>query len=162
MNRIFASLAALAMTTGLFAGVALAHAQFVSSSPKPGETVAKAPAAVLITFSEDLGAGATGAATDASGATVSTGATIDTTTRTNLSIALKAGLANGVYKVSWHSVSADDGDALDGTFFFGVGVPAPSTSSVPTSTVDLAIALLALAVVLASGSFLALRPRSVA
>jgi len=96
--------------------------------------------------------------TDAAGATVSTGATIDANDRTKLTIALKPSLPNGVYKVNWHSVSADDGDELDGSFFFGVGVPAPSTATAPNPA---GIALLIAGLVILATSF-ALMPRRLA
>jgi methionine-rich copper-binding protein CopC len=162
MKRIFASLAALAVTTGLMAGVALAHAEFKSATPGPGQTVATSPASVAITFSEDTTTGTTGTVTNAAGATVSTGATLSPADRTLLTIALNPNLPNGVYKVSWHSVANDDNGMLDGTFFFGVGVPAPSTATAPASRVPAAVTLLGLAVALALASLIALRSRSLA
>jgi methionine-rich copper-binding protein CopC len=162
MKRTFASLAAIAVTTALLAGAALAHADFKSATPGPGQTVATSPAAVAIAFSEDLTTGTTGSVADASGATISTGSTLNAADRTALSITLKPSLPNGVYKVSWHSVAADDNGMLDGTFFFGVGVPAPSTSTIPSANVALAGALLALALLLAITSLVALRSRSLA
>jgi methionine-rich copper-binding protein CopC len=160
MKRILASLAALAVTSALFAGVALAHADFKSATPGPGQTVATSPAAVAITFSEDTTTGTTGSVANAAGATVSTGATLSATDRTLLTIALGPSLPNGVYKVSWHSVANDDNGMLDGTFFFGVGVPAPSTATEPAGNLVPAVALLTLAAVLAIASLLALRSRS--
>jgi methionine-rich copper-binding protein CopC len=149
MHRLLTTLASFALVTALFAGVALAHAQYASSNPRPGQTLATSPAIVTITFSEDLAAGSTGSVTNAAGATVSTSAAISTTERTLLTITLNPSLPSGVYKVSWHSISADDGDDLDGTFYFGVGVPAPSTATLPaTNTTGLALALLALAGIL--------------
>jgi len=147
-----------AITTLALATVALAHARFASSTPAPGQTLAASPAAVVITFTEELAAASTGKVTDASGATLSASATIDANDRTKLTIALKPSLPNGVYKVSWHSVSADDGDELDGSFFFGVGVPAPSTATAPNPA---GIALVLAGIVIALTSF-ALMPRRLA
>jgi methionine-rich copper-binding protein CopC len=132
MKRSFVGLSAFLIATLALPSVALAHARFASSTPAPGQTLASSPAAVVITFDEELAAGSTGSVTDAQGATVSTGAAIDANERTRLSISLKPALPNGVYKVSWHSISADDGDELDGSFFFGVGVSAPSTATAPS------------------------------
>jgi methionine-rich copper-binding protein CopC len=158
MNRILTTLATVAIVTTLFAGVALAHAKYASSTPAPGQTLAASPASVAITFSEDLASDSTGAVTDAAGATVSTGATVSATDRTQMSIALKPSLPNGVYKVSWHSVASDDNGMLDGTFFFGVGVPAPSTATLPAAgSTGLALVLLALGTLLAAISTHALR-----
>jgi methionine-rich copper-binding protein CopC len=158
MNRILTTLATLALMSLLLASAALAHAKVASSNPAPGQTLTTSPATVAITFSEDLTTGSTGAVTDAAGTTVSTGAAVGTTDRTQMSIALKANLPNGVYKVSWHSVAADDNGMLDGTFYFGVGVAAPSTATLPTSTnTGLAFALLGLATILGLVSTRALR-----
>ncbi len=156
VRPVLAALTA-ALVAAVLAGTALAHARFVSSTPAPGQSLAVGPASVIITFTEELASGSTGNVTDAAGATVSTGAAIDANERTKLSIALKPALPNGVYKVSWHSISADDKDELDGSFFFGVGVPAPSTSTDDGNRIPLAIALLTAASVVGVLSGHALR-----
>ena len=158
MKRASALISAFAICTLGLSSIALAHARYASSTPAPGQTLATSPAAVVITFTEELAAASTGTVTDAAGATVSTGATIDANDRTKLTIALKPSLPNGVYKVNWHSVSADDGDELDGSFFFGVGVPAPSTATAPNPA---GIALLIAGLVILATSF-ALMPRRLA
>ena len=158
MKRAPLFVTAFVVTTFALASVAFAHARYASSTPAPGQTLSASPAAVTITFTEELAAGSTGSVTDASGATVSTGAAIDANERTRLSVALKPSLPNGVYKVSWHSVSADDGDELDGSFFFGVGVPAPSTATAPNPA---GIALVLAGLLIAFTSF-ALMPRRLA
>jgi methionine-rich copper-binding protein CopC len=149
---------ALAIATLALASIALAHSHYASSTPTPGQTLAASPAAVVINFDAELGTGSTGSVTNASGATVSTGATIDANVRTKMTIALNASLPNGVYKVNWHSVAADDGDALDGSFFFGVGVPAPSTATAPSPA---GIALIIAGLLILATSF-ALMPRRLA
>jgi methionine-rich copper-binding protein CopC len=158
VKRVSQFVAALAISTLALGSIALAHAHYASSTPAPGQTLAASPASVLITYDSELGAGSTGTVTNASGATVSTGAAIDANDRTKLTIALSPSLPNGVYKVSWHSVSADDGDELDGTFFFGVGVPAPSTATAPNPA---GIALLVAGLAILATSF-ALLPRRLA
>ena len=158
MNRIVTTLAALAFVTTFFAGAALAHAKFQSSTPAPGQTVASSPPNVTINFTEELAAGSTGSVASAAGATMSTGVMISTTDRKTLTIALAPGLASGTYTVRWHSISADDGDPLDGTFTFGVGIPAPSTATLPGGdSTGLALLLLAIAVALGALSTRALR-----
>ena len=157
MNRILMTLATLAFVTTFFAGAALAHAKLQSASPAPGQTVASAPPNVIITFTEELAAGSTGSVVSAAGATVSTGAVISTADRKVLTIALRPGLASGTYTVRWHSISADDGDPLDGTFTFGVGIPAPSTATLPGGdSTGLALLLLAIAFALGAVSTRAL------
>jgi methionine-rich copper-binding protein CopC len=123
---------ALAIGMLALSGIALAHAPYKSSTPSPGQTLAASPAAVVIFFEEEIGSGSTGTVTNASGTTVSSGAAIDPNDRTKLTITLNPSLPNGVYKVNWTSISADDNDELDGSFFFGVGVPAPSTATAPS------------------------------
>jgi len=155
MKRNLAAALAAGLCFALLGTVALAHARYVSSTPSPGQTLASSPAAVVITYTEELAPGSTGSVTDPTGATVSAGATIDANERTRLSIALKPSLPNGVYKVTWHSISADDKDELDGSFFFGVGVPAPSTATGPA---PFAIALIVAGLAVLATSF-ALLPR---
>jgi methionine-rich copper-binding protein CopC len=149
---------ALAIATLALSGVALAHAPYKSSTPSPGQTLASSPASVVIFFEEEIGTGSTGTVTNASGATVSSGAAIDPNDRTKLTITLNPSLPNGVYKVNWTSISADDNDELDGSFFFGVGVPAPSTATAP-NLAGVALVLAGLAIALTS---LALLPRRLA
>jgi len=156
MIRVLTTFATLALLGGVLAGTALAHAEYTSSYPQPGQTLTASPAGVAITFSEDLAAGSTGVVTNAGGATVSTSASVSTTDRKQMTIALTPGLPNGLYRVNWHSISADDGDSVDGTFYFGVNVPAagraltmPSTSTAPlpaTDTTGVFLALLAFAI----------------
>lgn len=155
MRRASAFTVTLAVAALALGTIALAHARYASSTPAPGQTLAASPAAVVINFDEELAAGSTGAVADASGSTASTGATIDANERTKLTIALKPSLPNGVYKVTWHSISADDMDELDGSFFFGVGVPAPSTGTAPSPA---AAILVAAGLLLFAGS-VALAPR---
>jgi methionine-rich copper-binding protein CopC len=176
MKRILAAAATAALTFGLFGATALAHAEFQGSTPAPGSTVTAAPAAVTITYTEDLASGSTGFVSNAGRLTVSTGATISTTTRNQLTIGLKPGLPSGTYTVFWHSVSADDGDQLDGSFSFNVSIPAaaapaapaapgpitraPNTATQPdTDPRDIALGLLTLAATLAFVSIRALRQR---
>ena len=116
-------------------GVASAHAGFVSSSPEPGAELGTPPGVVLLRFSEPLN-------TDLSRAAVMTpdGERIDgkSTGPSELTIDLSTN-AQGIYEVSWTTVSLVDGHTLSGSFEFGVGVAVgPSgegtTTSSPRST----------------------------
>lgn len=157
MKRVIAAVTATLLVSLALAGTAFAHAQYVSSSPAPGQTLATPPATATITFSEELGAGSTVSVTNASGATVSTGVKISDD-HLQLVVTLTPGLPSGVYKVSWHSIAADDQGILDGTFFFGVGVPAPSTATLPAAdATGLALALVAFAAIAGLVSFRTLR-----
>ncbi len=159
MRTLLVALATFSLATAALGGTALAHAKYVSSNPRPGQTLQASPASVTITFTEELKQGSTGTVTDAAGTRVDSGATIDANARTNLNIALKPSLPNGVYKVNWHSISADDGDELDGSFFFGLGVAAPSTATAPSNRLVLPVLLLAASLVAATASVRAVRRR---
>jgi methionine-rich copper-binding protein CopC len=112
-----------AMTVG-------AHAEYRSSTPANGATVATPPAEVVITFSKETSATkSNGVVTDGTGATVSTGWHVDLNERTKLSIALKPNLPNGIYTVNWTSLSEDDGHVVDGSFIFTVDPNAASAAA---------------------------------
>ncbi|HEY3110147.1 MAG TPA: copper resistance CopC family protein [Chloroflexota bacterium] len=112
----------------LSAGLASAHSRYVSSTPGASATVASAPTSVTIVFSETIVAGTTASVTDASGATVSTGSQIVTSDpdRKTFTVALRPGLPNGVYKVSYVT-NSDDGARLQGSFAFGVNAAVPAS-----------------------------------
>ncbi len=148
---------ALALTL-MLTGVASAHASYVSSNPEAGAVLATAPTQVTIYFAENVNpAGKDGIPSsiqvflkpelkntfysDQDAILVSTGATqFPLSNAKSMSIAMK-GAGDGIYEVYWHTVSADDGDADSGVFFFGVGKGnvlgvgsvAPAASS-PTSS----------------------------
>ncbi len=109
-------------------GVA-AHAQFKSSDPAPNATVTTAPTQVMLVFSEETSATKSGGSvTDGSGATVSTGFKVDLNARTNMTIALKPNVPNGVYTVQWNTLTEDDNSMANGTFTFTVQAAATATS----------------------------------
>jgi methionine-rich copper-binding protein CopC len=109
------------------AGIALAHAQYVSSTPANGSIVAAAPTRISAKFSEGVrpaGSSMTVFAPDGSRADNGDSA-VDTTdaSRTTMTVSLKSGLPNGTYAIRWTTVSADDGDTATGFFSFSVGAP---------------------------------------
>ena len=122
----------LALTGVLSIGVAAdAHALVRSSTPADGADLERAPAQVSITFTEwpdprlsvihvlDVG----GRRVEQGGARPVPG------DRYTLTVALPA-LPNGVYTVTWTTVSAVDGHVAGGFFAFGVGA-SPSAASIP-------------------------------
>jgi LPXTG-motif cell wall-anchored protein len=114
---------ALVLSLGLLT-VASAHAELVSSDPAAGANLTAAPSKVTLVFSEEISDKASEsnfAVTDESGATVGTGK-LDTTDldHKTLSGALKGGLGDGVYTVTWQAVTPDDDGHSDGSFTFGV------------------------------------------
>lgn len=111
-----------------------AHALRQSSYPDAGATLAKAPTEVRVTFGEQPDPGLSSLRVlDTSGADHTAGPTAVVAGQPlTLRVALRP-LADGVYTVSWRTVSRVDGHLAAGTFAFGVGVaPAGSTTS-PTS-----------------------------
>jgi methionine-rich copper-binding protein CopC len=150
---VLALSAALGLSV-LFAGVASAHASYVSSDPAAGAVLATAPTQVTVHFAENVNpAGANGIPSslvvyhsdakntfdfDQEAKVVSTGQTqFPLTDAKTMSIAMQ-GDGNGIYAVVWHTVSADDGDPDSGIFFFGVGTGnvlgnGSTTASTPAS-----------------------------
>jgi methionine-rich copper-binding protein CopC len=100
---------------------AQAHAMLDHASPLVGSTVATAPRAVALTFTQKLEpAFSTVRVVNASGARVDQGkAQVDPGSRTVLSIGLKP-LPPGTYKVFWKVLSVDT-HATEGNFSFTVG-----------------------------------------
>jgi copper transport protein len=128
------ALVALTVAGVVLAGAAspaFGHAAFLGSTPAPGQRMQQAPTQVVLRFTEALNQSLSDAALyDAS-----------TSRRIPTRVTLPAGaelalrptgrLARGAYRVEWHSVSADDGHALEGSFSFGVraaAVPGASSS----------------------------------
>lgn len=126
-------------------GAAGAHALRQSSYPDAGATLAKPPTEVRVTFGEQPDPGLSSLRVlDTSGADHTAGpASVVAGQPLTLRVALRP-LANGVYTVSWRTVSRVDGHLAAGTFAFGVGVsPAGATTSATArspgpSTVSLA------------------------
>lgn len=182
-----AGMLALASALGvsvLFAGIASAHASYVSSDPAAGTVLATAPTQVTVHFAENVNpAGKNGIPSslvvyheldakntlsfDEEAKVVSTGQTqYPLSDAKSMSIAMQ-GDGNGIYAVFWHTVSADDGDPDSGVFFFGVGsgnvlgnasasTPAASTNGVAV-WVPILVGILALLLGGGIGGWLARR-----
>jgi methionine-rich copper-binding protein CopC len=133
VRRALAAVAALMLGLALLvstAGVASAHASYVSSNPAANAVVASAPTTVTIHFAEHVNpTGSAVVVLDSKGTTVSTGpAQVDPSDLTVMTVPMK-GDDSDVYLVQWHTVSADDGDPDIGAFTFTVGA-----SGTPTTT----------------------------
>lgn len=128
------ALLVMALTLALATPVS-AHAEYKSSMPPDKGTVQQAPSQVMITFSEETNPTKSGGSvTDASGTTVSTGFKVDLNQRTNMTIALKPNLGNGIYTVKWNTFTDDDSGMADGTFTFTIQATAAGTGTAITST----------------------------
>jgi copper transport protein len=121
-GRVLAAVAAAGAMVLLTPGRAEAHAAFVEAEPEPGSTLASAPGAVVLRFTEPLN-------TSLSRVVVVTPAGERIEGRAAGANELRATLsesAPGVYGVEWVTVSTVDGHTLRGSFRFGVGVdPGP-------------------------------------
>ncbi|HEU5369222.1 MAG TPA: copper resistance protein CopC [Ktedonobacterales bacterium] len=146
----------------LLAGVAFAHASYVSSDPAAGAVLAAAPTQVTVRFAENVDPQGSSLVVyhepeakntfsfDAEAKTVSTGQTqFPLSDPKSMTIAM-TGDGNGIYAVAWKTVSADDGDQDSGVFFFGVGAgnvlgngstTTPTISPGPTTTTSSGVAV---------------------
>jgi len=112
-------LAAVVLTAG--AGVASAHALLTSSEPANGASLPKAPSEIRLTFTEIPDpALSTILVLDSGGTKLPVGPPTLQPPRT-LTASLPTHLADGVYTVSWQTVSTQDGHETAGVFAFGVG-----------------------------------------
>jgi len=120
-------------TSFLLAGIASAHASYVSSDPAAGAVVATAPTTVTVHFAENVNPQGSSLVVyhetdakniysfDQEAKTVSTGqAQFPLSDAKSMTITMQ-GDGDGIYAVFWKTVSADDGDPDSGVFFFGVG-----------------------------------------
>lgn len=109
----------LALGLSLSATAALAHAHLTAQTPAAGATVA-APAALSLTFSEDVNLAFTGVAiTGPDKAPVTQGTASLNADRTVLTVPVAGTLAAGTYRVDWHALS-NDGHKTQGHYTFTV------------------------------------------
>jgi copper transport protein len=132
--RLAAGLAALLGLLGLMlagAESASAHAALLSTTPAQGSVVRTAPGSVVLHFSEQVTLPADALRVfDPAGKRVDSGATGHAgSDQATARVALKSGLAQGSYTVSWRAVSADT-HPVSGAWTFSVG-HSSSTASVP-------------------------------
>ncbi len=130
MRRIGPWLAVLAVVLGgalALPQAVAAHALPQSSVPAAGSTLASSPSAVTITFGEQPDARLSSIKVlDSSGRNVASGpSTAVPGAPLQLTVPLPP-LPDGVYTVSWRTVSSVDGHVAAGSFAFGVGVGPPA------------------------------------
>lgn len=142
MKRAIRSVVAASIATLAFVGmtgVAMAHANLLSSNPAGGSTVQTAPTQLVLNYSEEPDPQLSQVELlNSSGTTVSTG-TPTLQGRTTLIVPITGDMPDGVYTVSWSAVSVDDGHTTTDSFSFGVGVKAPpagpaTAAAPPTSS----------------------------
>jgi len=127
-----AILAALAMPAGVSA-----HALLQRSDPAPGSTLGRSPDSVLLVFTERPDLRLTSIRVlDASGTDhVAGDPFVGEPAGESVVGVMTDELPDGVYTVSWRTVSAVDGHISAGSFAFGVGVAPPSGPSDPAAGV---------------------------
>src|SRR3954470_8059411 len=117
------------------AAPAFGHAAFVGSEPAPGQRLDASPGRVTLIFTEPLNA----SLAQVTLKQVTTGeevpAAVSVQDRRRLVLTPSRPLARGAYRVDWHTVSTEDGHALEGAFSFGVragaGAGAPAATGPP-------------------------------
>jgi len=116
---------------------ALAHATLQSSDPRDGASLDHAPSAITMAFSERPDPTLSSIQVlDASGSTIRVGPLQPVAgTPTSLRASFPSDAPNGVYTVTWRTVSAVDGHFTTGTFAFGVGEAPPATTGTSSGTV---------------------------
>ncbi len=130
----------LAMAAPALAAPSLpAHARYLSSDPAANATLKVAPTVVTVHFAEAVNpAGSAITIYDAKGQAVSQAAQIDPTDLKTMRVPMQ-GDGSEVYLVTWHTVSAVDGDPDVGAFSFFVNASgsselAPKTTASLTTT----------------------------
>jgi copper transport protein len=91
--------------------------------------MSSSPAQITATFSEPLNQQLSNLAVTGPGGSPVRARLTTTAGGTELIVRPFSQLARGIYQVRWHSVSADDGHTLDGTYYFGVQSSAPQNAS---------------------------------
>ena len=125
--RLAGALALLALLVapalpGAAGGRVLAHAQLVASSPGAGGIVAESPDEIRLIFSEPLEAQVTSIdVVDVNGAPVLTRVGEVDPADPYALVVVEPQLADGVYRLTWRTLSAADGHTTEGFFNFGVG-----------------------------------------
>jgi len=111
---------------------AYAHALLKSSEPADGSQLQKSPSAVLLTFTEDPDPALSIVhVLDENGNSVEKGKARAVPGAPDELVVDVGNLPNGVYTVSWRTVSRVDGHVTAGAFAFGVGV-SPAAAKLPT------------------------------
>ena len=125
-TSILLLIAALVVAAALPA-TALGHALLHASDPAAGSTLGTAPTSVTLSFGETPDEGLTSVKVLDSGGQDHVSGPVGAVGDPPDSVRVPLGpLADGVYTVTWRTVSKVDGHVSAGTFAFGVGVAPPT------------------------------------
>lgn len=123
---------------GAAGGRVLAHAQLVASSPGAGSSLDAPPTELRLVFSEPLEAQLTSLdlADEAGNVVLERAGSIDPDDPFALVVPGSAlpELVDGVYLVTWRTLSTVDGHTGEGTFSFGIGSAPSATPAAPGET----------------------------
>jgi copper transport protein len=110
---------------------AYGHAAYVGSDPSPGQRLEDSPGRIVLVFTEPLNGRLAGASIrPAEG-----GSPLPAVVRPEgkrLIVTPSRELGTGAYRVDWHTVSTEDGHALEGAFAFGVRADAGAAAALET------------------------------
>ena len=117
-------LAAVLAVAALSPAPAFGHAAFVASTPDPGARLDDPPAALTLGFTEPLNRQLSTATVVGVADGKRVAATVRDPSARQLVVKTAKPLGRGAYRVQWHTVSTQDGHALEGSYSFGVRVAA--------------------------------------
>ncbi|MDQ3433591.1 MAG: copper resistance protein CopC, partial [Actinomycetota bacterium] len=117
-----------AILAGASAESAEAHAAFLESKPQPGARLTAGPRTIRLEFTEPVNRRLTTATLTElpSGETIPTA--MGAGEKGELLLRPAARLRRAAFRVNWHTVSTEDGHALEGSIAFGVGTAATGSS----------------------------------
>ncbi len=130
MRRLLA-LPVLVAVSLAWAAPAFGHAAYVGSQPAPGQRLEASPPRVVLVFTEPLNGRLARATLRPADGGAAVGATVRPEGK-RLVLTPARELGTGAYRVDWHTVSTEDGHALEGAFSFGVRADAGAAPALET------------------------------
>lgn len=124
LARLGRALALAVLVAAALPASASAHAGFVDSEPAPGTELQAGPGQVTLAFTEPLNRGLSEATIVNAATGQRVPAAVSFPAERELRLVPGSRLERDPYRVEWRTVSTVDGHALEGSFGFGVGVPA--------------------------------------
>lgn len=100
--------------------VAFGHAAFVGSTPGAGQRVEAAPGQIVLSFTEPLNKRLSSVKALAANGAAPIRASVRVLGGRRLIVTPDHRLPTGAYRLRWHTVSTEDGHALEGSFSFGL------------------------------------------
>ena len=131
-TRFAAAVATAVLGFGALAVGVSAHSRPVRFDPSPGAVLTAAPAEISGWYTDDIRLDPNWSyihVTDSQGNRVDTGDTKLSTDRRQETVALKSGLADGMYTVEWRTLDDTDGAVLGDCYNFFVGQAAADAAS---------------------------------